>query len=227
MKAKGVIWALVGVLLLAMSFVDFASSAQEEAAEEPSTTSEDILFRDLCFSPDGKLLAVANSTGTVELLNFPDLDVVKVLKGHAGEVHSITFSPDGRLLASGSGDKTVKLWEVETGRELGTLAGHTEWIGAVCFSSDGEIVASGARNGAIRVWDVETTKKREIRAKYAAATSGGGSKLPKVEVGSESIITSSVTFSPDNKWLASLSVGELITIWEIEPSEAEVGTDGK
>jgi WD40 repeat protein len=38
------------------------------------------------------------------------------LKGHTGEVSSVSWSPDGKTLASGSYDKTIKLWDVSPAR---------------------------------------------------------------------------------------------------------------
>lgn len=167
---------IIGILILVSACATTRNNWQEQVNQEgktdqPIILSEDIWFTDLCFSPDGKVLAVANSTGTVELLDFPKLDMAKVLKGHADTVSSINFSPDGKLLASGSLDKTIKLWEVETGKELSTLAGHTEEVETVCFSPNGKLLASSSpANGEVRLWNVETGK--QLRTFTGNATPG-------------------------------------------------------
>ncbi len=39
-------------------------------------------------------------------------EMAMTLKGHTGEVHSVSFSPDGKRIASGSRDKTLRLCDV-------------------------------------------------------------------------------------------------------------------
>ncbi len=79
----------------------------------------------LAFSPDGRLLAAANS-GThsqeggsildnrdaVALLRVADGKVVHRFAGQSGGVNCLGFSPDGRTLASGGADTTTLVWSV-------------------------------------------------------------------------------------------------------------------
>jgi WD40 repeat protein len=63
----------------------------------------------VAFSPDGRLLASADSGGTVQLRDPATGEHRHNLTGHTGPVFGMAFSPDGRLLASDGGDGTVRL----------------------------------------------------------------------------------------------------------------------
>ena len=75
-----------------------------------------------------------------------------MLRGHAGEVRSVSFSPDGRTLASGSSDTTIKLWYLGTDREPETLTGHQSAVSAVTFSRDGLLLVSASEDTTVKIW---------------------------------------------------------------------------
>ncbi|KAF8755631.1 WD domain, G-beta repeat [Rhizoctonia solani] len=74
---------------------------------------------DVCFSPDGTLLASAGygrvirirSTQTGALLINP-------LQGHHAAIGSVRFSPDGQRLASSSQDMSIRMWSPHDGTLL-------------------------------------------------------------------------------------------------------------
>jgi WD40 repeat protein len=109
------------------------------------------------FSPDGKQLAVANSTndGQVTILDRATDRTVAVLTAHTRQVQDLAYSPDGALLATASIDDTARIWDARTGQELRVLD-HPDAVNNVAFSPDSQSVATLDFHGTIRVWDACT-----------------------------------------------------------------------
>jgi len=56
----------------------------------------------VAFSPDGKLVASADASGTIIVWDVEARTMIgSPLSGHEEPVHILAFSPDGRMLASG------------------------------------------------------------------------------------------------------------------------------
>jgi len=110
----------------------------------------------LKYSPDGKLLAVAQSRpeSKVSFLHAGTGKQVASIAGHPATAISLAFSPQGRVLATGSNDRITRLWDVATRRALAELQGHRGQIDAVVFSPNGRTLASGSYDKSIRLWDV-------------------------------------------------------------------------
>lgn len=66
-------------------------------------------------SPDGKLLAVADNMGTLEIWDTQTWQVRQRLLSKAGAltIIALVFSPNGKLLASGGIGQTIRLWQVQ------------------------------------------------------------------------------------------------------------------
>src|SRR6185436_14154410 len=95
-------------------------------------------FNDWAGSPDGRLLAAADSSGTVRIWDVATLQPLSPIKGFLLGAHSVAFSPDSRRLAAGSNRReAVKLWDVEPQQEVLTLSGEGSRFGGLRFSPDG------------------------------------------------------------------------------------------
>ena len=149
----------------------------------------------VAYSPDGTLIATADSVGGVYLWGAEDGRLQMSCQGHSYWVWAIAFSSDGTLLATGSEDQTVRLWDVATGRCLHILQPDSGIIWAVAFSPDGRQVAIAAQQSAITIWDVHTQETYTL--------SGHSDDVH------------AVTFSPKGGILASGSHDHTIKLWNL------------
>jgi WD40 repeat protein len=147
------------------------------------------------FSPDGKMLAWADSNQDVVLWEVATRQQRTSLKGHKPYVRCLTFSPDGKTLVS-CADDCIKVWDVLAGKERTTLAGNGRIIYAVALRPDGKYVFSGGHDGIARIWGLAT-----------------GSHKTLLDDENNSIY--SMKFSPDGSTLVAARSDGSIVFWDI------------
>jgi len=156
-------------------------------------------IREMQYSPDGKLLAVASGIG-VWLYDVTTHQEAALLTEHTRTVDFLAFSPDGRTFASGDTDGTIILSGpiVQLDRSAGaqkTLVGHTHWISSLAFSPDGKTLASDSRDGTIRLWDVITGEQKYTLKK-------------------DSDDATMLSFTSDGRTMVSVSWENKISLWD-------------
>ena len=57
-------------------------------------------------------LASGSSDLTIGVWDILSGVLIRILKGHSGEIGNIGFSPKGEYLASASDDRTIGLWRI-------------------------------------------------------------------------------------------------------------------
>lgn len=137
---------------------------------------------DLCYSPNGELLAVGHADGDVRLIRRLDALVLQTWRIADEKIIRLAFSADGQLLAAGSckshptdrsnqAHGVLKVWQVADGKELMSWSPPRFGISDLAFAPTGEalLVCHGesrleefdARNGSIiRTLEVPKTDLR-------------------------------------------------------------------
>ncbi len=194
-----------GKYVLSASYDNTARVWEATTGREVARMTHDSGVGSVALSPDGKYVASKSADKTIRVWEaITSKDFGRMV--HDNSVYSVIFSPDGKYVASGSADHTVRVWEVMTGKEIARMV-HGNWVSSVAFSQDGKYIVSGGCDevssdsdnfciqGTARVWEVMTGKE------ISRITHEGS--------------VSSVTFSPDGKYVVSEDWYHRARVWEM------------
>jgi Tol biopolymer transport system component len=165
------------------------------------------------FSPDGAILATANSNDGVCLWSVATWQMVATLtdpaisnpsyNGPSPGVNGLAFSPDGATLAVADNDGNSYLWNVAARRLTATLTDpDSGGVKQVAFSPDGKTLAAGDANGSAYLWKV-VTGRHVATLTDPTAHNGFG---PQVN---------SVAFSPSGATLATGDQNGNAYLWDV------------
>jgi WD40 repeat protein len=145
---------------------------------------DDIGYKTLTYSPDGRMLAVGDWQGRIHVFDAGTGRPIKEFRATKyGRISSLSFSADARILVSGTwqdGDD-FRVWDPTTGKLLAQLENDGSPI-AVAFSPTEKLLATAPP---LRLWNMSQERKKPTAA------------LEKSSWGQRSI-----AFSHDGKLLA-------------------------
>ena len=116
-----------------------------------------------CFSPDGRLVAAADYSGTVYVWDIasPGPHPIETFVGHTGLITSLIF-PSPSSLISVSEDKSIKFWQISilstdpVATDLGSTPLTPPIIRSVSLQTRAGIAISSDADGKIKTWDTST-----------------------------------------------------------------------
>ena len=143
----------------------------------------------LVFSPDSKILAIADSANGIQLWGVESQKLLSTIKAPTSS-HTLAFSPDGSLLASGGTDGTVRLWSVREGRKVPALRRVSDIVSrqrplrtfkaqadnskftAITFSPSGKKFAAANTDGTVCLLETDSGDQQFALTQHSGTLSG-------------------------------------------------------
>ncbi len=208
-------------------------------------------FRSLVARPDGRVLAMTNSVGGIDIVDAITLRSVRNVETTTHSERSpLAFSPDGALLAyTTSEGRSVQIRHVEDEKVIMTLILPSGVVNAIAFTPDGRGLFTATDESSVTLWDAangerivdRTTALTDVfairvlpNAKLVAIGGKGGvellesrtlatvSTLPMHDKG----VQFDLALSPDEKLLASGDASGEVRLWDVSTRELKAALVG-
>jgi WD40 repeat protein len=166
---------------------------------EPFETESGVATQGL-FSPDGRVLVVADESGHIAVWNLAER-TKRVLTNAPGSLGVLKFSADGRWLVNPGVTSPTRVWNVED-RSLAAELPDSTSVACAVFSPDGRWLATAGGDPSVRLWETSRWQKAQTLR------------------GHTDPITA-VDFSPQSHSLATAARNGEVILWSLdEPPNA-------
>ncbi|XP_011184208.2 transducin beta-like protein 3 [Zeugodacus cucurbitae] len=212
----------LAVVTVEQNILIYKATDECVAANKLECTKQLIGFNDeildICFwGENDRFLAVASNSKNIKIYDTEANMNCKIASGHSDTVMTLSAAGGTNLLLSAGKDLSICLWRVNPNTfTLSCVArhnsSHTSTIGCLAFGCNtAAFFASVSQDGSLKVWNLKKNKdaQHSFNLKYSAL--------------SHDKEVNSVTFSPNNKLLATASQDKTAKLWSAD-SNTLVGT---
>jgi len=128
-------------------------------------------LRSICFSPDGRYLVTGGEDWMVRIWDVNEEIILRVFKGHGGEIFCLDFAANGFFVASGSRDNTVRIWQPHDGasKTIFVDAPSDKPVACVAISPDCGILAAGSMDCSCVYWATRTASTASYLLRTASS----------------------------------------------------------
>lgn len=192
-----------GRYLVSASYGDYSLRIWDTAdGQELSNVRTRNRVRSLAITPDGRTIITADAYHRLTWWTFENgiIGVPVIAAVKAGD--ALAISPDGKIIATTGYNLPVRLWYTGFPEPFKTLE-NSEHHRVLTFSPSGEHLAGGGHGNRISIWKSNSWKEK----KYT---------ISKIAKDSD---VSSITVSPDGKYLATGHNDSSIVIFDLEDRE--------
>lgn len=160
----------------------------------------------MALSPTSILIATTNTAGRVTLRAKDSGWQSERFLDFPGYAKDVAFSPDGRFLAAVGYGPGICLWDLtaSTRKPTETIGVPIELLNHVKFLPDGlSLVATSGFDGTIHLWKLATRQEWLVLHQPSPVTS--------------------ISFSPDGRWLATGGIGsQVVILWDLRTGNKRV-----
>ncbi|MBI4781429.1 MAG: hypothetical protein HY785_08885 [Oscillatoriophycideae cyanobacterium NC_groundwater_1537_Pr4_S-0.65um_50_18] len=185
---------------------DIATGACLQTLKGPAN-----ILNAVTFSSDERNILNDDKNAAIQLWNTDDPgQQIAALQGYTYLARATAFSADGRTFASSTQNQTINLWNIHTGECETILQAHNPTVRLVAFNANSQLLASTSLTAtvqpssnltpAIQIWNIWSSQSLHIMTGHTHGIS-------------------EITFSPDDRYIASSSFDQTVKIWNIETGQ--------
>jgi WD40 repeat protein len=129
--------------------------------------------RDLCYTPDGKLLASGGFDGVL-VIRDAESGAIRHQLSFGDRIWAVACAPDGWHVASGGLDGRVRIWDALSGELVRLFAPPPplDRINSLIFNPSGRQLVVGRNCGHVEIWDTASEKRVRLLLGHTAQVYG-------------------------------------------------------